>query len=147
MGKQFDVGEKSISILYNTIDRHEGISNKNRRHDSLDYNSICYIKSRIGWVSMKGIFKYRCRRDPGKLSNNFCYTYLTKDQHPPSKLLVYTTVQYSTIKIMKVKKKKKKYIRTFLYYRNGKTMLHNHFTPRPQGTLYNVIQRAFHSTC
>ena len=28
---------------------------------------------------------YRCRRDPGKLSNNFCYTskYLTKDQHPP----------------------------------------------------------------
>ena len=27
---------------------------------------------------------YRCRRDPGKLSNNFCYTYLTKDQHPPS---------------------------------------------------------------
>ena len=26
---------------------------------------------------MKRIFKYRCRRDPGKLSNNSCYTYST----------------------------------------------------------------------
>ena len=24
---------------------------------SFDYNSICYITSRIGWVSMKGIYK------------------------------------------------------------------------------------------
>ena len=29
---------------------------------------------------MKGIFRYRCRRNPGKLYNTFfCYTYLTKD--------------------------------------------------------------------
>ena len=41
----------------------------------LDYNSICYIISWIGWVSMRGTYKYRrCRRDPGKLSNNYCYT-------------------------------------------------------------------------
>ena len=32
---------------------------------SLGYNSVCYITSRIGWVSMKGIYRYRCRRDPG----------------------------------------------------------------------------------
>ena len=49
-------------------------------------------------MSIKGIFKYRCRRDPGKLYNNnylkknlnaprpsenYCYKYLTKDQHLP----------------------------------------------------------------
>ena len=52
-------------------------------------------------MSMKGIFKYnRCRRGAGILSNNYCYTYLTKDEHPPSNLLVYSTIQYSTIEIM-----------------------------------------------
>ena len=64
---------------------------------SLGYNSVCYITSRIGWVSMRGIYRwYRCmhRRDPGKLYNNYCYTYLTKDQHPPSNLVV---VQYSAV--------------------------------------------------
>ena len=40
-------------------------------------------------------------RDPGKLYNNYCYTYLTKDQHPPnSNLVVYSTIQCSTIEIM-----------------------------------------------
>ena len=68
---------------------------------SLYYNSTFYITSRIGWVSMKGIYKYRCRRDLGKWSNHFCYTYLTKkDQHPPSNLFVYSTTQCSTIEIM-----------------------------------------------
>ena len=33
---------------------------------SLGYNSVCYITSRIGWVSLKGIYRYRCRRDPEK---------------------------------------------------------------------------------
>ena len=51
-------------------------------------------------VSLKGIYRYRCRRDPGKLYNNFCYTYLTKDQPPPSNLVVYSTIQCSTIEIM-----------------------------------------------
>ena len=37
---------------------------------------------------------YRCRRDPGKLSDNYCYTYLTKDQHAPSNLLVHKTIQW-----------------------------------------------------
>ena len=44
--------------------------------------------------------KYRCRRDTGKLSNNYCYTYLAKDQHARSNLLVYSTIQCSTIVIM-----------------------------------------------
>ena len=26
---------------------------------SWGYNSVCYITSRIGWVSMKGIYRYR----------------------------------------------------------------------------------------
>ena len=34
-------------------------------------------------MSLKGIFRYRSKRNPGKLDNAFCYTYLTKDQ-PPS---------------------------------------------------------------
>ena len=43
----------------------------------------------------------RCRRDPGKLYNNYCYTYSTKDQHPPSNLVAYSTIQCgSTIGIM-----------------------------------------------
>ena len=78
----------------------QGYQTKTEDAISLDYNSICYITSRIGWVSMKGIFKYRCRRDPGKMPNSSCYTYLTKDQQPPSNLLVYSTIQYSTIEIM-----------------------------------------------
>ena len=49
-------------------------------------------------MSLKGIFRYyRCRRNPGKLYNTFCYTYLTKDQPPPSTLVVYSTLQYSTM--------------------------------------------------
>ena len=40
--------------------------------------------------------KYRCRRNhPGKLSNNYCYTYLMKDQHLPinsNNLLVYSMI-------------------------------------------------------
>ena len=67
---------------------------------SLGCNSVCYIKSRIGWVSLKGICRYRCRRDPGKLYNTFCYTYLTKDQPPLSNLVVHSTIQCSTIEIM-----------------------------------------------
>ena len=49
---------------------------------------------------LKGIYRYRCRRDPGKLYNKFCYTYLTKDQPPSSNLIVYSTIQCSTIEIM-----------------------------------------------
>ena len=63
-----------LLLLYNSINRHAGISHKNRRHGKLglQYNSICYITSRIGCVLLKGINKYRCRRDRGKLSNNYC---------------------------------------------------------------------------
>ena len=65
---------------------------------NLGYNSVCYITSRIGWVSMKGIHRwYRYRRNPGKLYNTFCYTYLTKDQPPPSNLVVYSTVQCCSV--------------------------------------------------
>ena len=41
--------------------------------------------------------RYRCRHNPGKLYNTFCYTYLTKDQPPPSNLVVYSTIQCSTM--------------------------------------------------
>ena len=41
---------------------------------SLGHNSVCYITSRIGWVTMRGIYRYRCKRDPGKLYNNYCCT-------------------------------------------------------------------------
>ena len=93
-------GEIRTSILYNTINCHAKISHKHRRHGKLGLqllgcNLVCYITSRIGWVSLKRIYRwYRCRRDPGKLYNNFCYTYLTKDQHTPSNLVVYNTIQY-----------------------------------------------------
>ena len=30
---------------------------------SLGYNSVCYLTFRIGWVSMKGVYRYRCRSD------------------------------------------------------------------------------------
>ena len=43
---------------------------------SLGYILVCYITSRIRWVSLKGILRYRCGRDPEKLYSNFCYTYL-----------------------------------------------------------------------
>ena len=85
---------------------YAGISHKHRRHGKLglQLDLLHYTSSRIGWVSMKRIHKKhivdRCRRDSGKLSNNYCYTYLTKDQHPPSNLVVYSAIQCSIIEIM-----------------------------------------------
>ena len=61
-------------MRYNYIDRHATTPNKTKSKDtiSLNYNTLCYITSRNGWVSMKGIYKYidRCRRDTERLSNN-----------------------------------------------------------------------------
>ena len=68
-------------LLYCTIPliAMQGYHTNTKDTGSLGYNSICYITSRIGWVSMKGIYEYRCRRDPGKLYNDYCHTYFTKD--------------------------------------------------------------------
>ena len=53
LGQQDNVGQKPIVILYTYyINRHA-----DKRHDKLGLHSICYIGSRIGWVSMKEIFK------------------------------------------------------------------------------------------
>ena len=123
LGQQHNVGEKPTVILYTYINHHaqppiinittvvyctipliamQGYHTNTEDTGRLGYNSVCYITSRTGWVSLKRIYRYRCRRDPGKLYNNFCYTYLTKDQHPPSNLVpvVFSTIQCSTIEIM-----------------------------------------------
>ena len=46
-------------VLYNYIDRHARTPNKTKTKNtmSLNYNSLCCIASRNGWVSMKGIYK------------------------------------------------------------------------------------------
>ena len=83
------------SLVYCTIPLivMQGYHTNTEDTGSLDYNSMCYITSRTVWVSLKEIYRwYRCRRDPGKLYNNFRYTYLTKDQPPPSNLVVYSTI-------------------------------------------------------
>ena len=53
-GQKYNVGEKP-TVLYNYMDRHARTPNKTKTRDtiSLDYNSLCYIASRNGWVSMK----------------------------------------------------------------------------------------------
>ena len=62
------------SIMYNIINCHARVSHKHTEYTgSSYYNSVCYITSRIRWVSLKGIFRYRCRRNPGKLYKTFCY--------------------------------------------------------------------------
>ena len=70
LGQQQNVGKTSTFILYSYIDRHLRTPNKTMTKDtmSLDYSSLCYIASRIRCMSIKGI---RCRRDPGRLSNNY----------------------------------------------------------------------------
>ena len=59
LGQQYNVGEKPIVILYTYINRHAETPTKTRTKDmmSLDYNSICNVGSRIGWVSIKKIYK------------------------------------------------------------------------------------------
>ena len=86
LGQQYNVGEKLTVILHTySINHHteppiitkhkncstqlrgcyctipfitmQGYHTKTEDTGSLDYNSICYITSRIGWVSMKGIYK------------------------------------------------------------------------------------------
>ena len=74
LGQQYNVGEKATVTLYTYINRHIGLLDKTETENdmSLDYSSICYIWSRIEWVSMK---------DNGKLSNNYSYgTYLDLQQ-------------------------------------------------------------------
>ena len=45
-------------MLYNYIDRHARTSNKTKTKNTkrLNYNSLCYIASRNGWVTTKGIY-------------------------------------------------------------------------------------------
>ena len=57
LGQQNNTGEKPTVILLSTfINRYAGtlLINKTRMKGmiSLDYNSICKIESRIGWVDM-----------------------------------------------------------------------------------------------
>ena len=59
-----------VSILYNSINRQARTSHKHRRHGELglQLSLLHYIyHRRIEWVSMKGIYRYRCRHDPGKI--------------------------------------------------------------------------------
>ena len=43
-------------ILYAHITLHAGLTKlRNNRHEKLGYTSICYIGSRVGWVSMKEV--------------------------------------------------------------------------------------------
>ena len=44
-------------ILYNHINLHAGLTKSRNRHEKLGYASICYIGSRIGWVSMKQVYR------------------------------------------------------------------------------------------
>ena len=100
------MSERNSLVVYCTIPliAMQGYDTNTEDTGSLGYNSVCFFTSRIGWVSMKEIYRYRCRRDPGKLYN-YCYTtYLTKDQHPPinSNLVVYSTTKCSTIEIIMI---------------------------------------------
>ena len=79
----------------NTLIAMKGHKTKTKTKDtiSLDYSSLCYIASRIGLVSMKGIYKYSIdvdRRDTGK-----CPITLVVGN-----LLVYSTIQCSTVVII-----------------------------------------------
>ena len=62
-------------ILYNIINCHARVSHRHRIHGKLglQLSLLRYIYNRIRWVSLKGIFRYRCRRNPGKLYKTFCY--------------------------------------------------------------------------
>ena len=45
-------------IIYAHITLHAGRTKpRNNRHEKLGYTSICYIGSRIGWVSMKEVYR------------------------------------------------------------------------------------------
>ena len=56
----------------------QGYRTKTKNSGSLGYNSVCYITSRIGWVSLKGIYRYICRRNPGKLYKTFLLNVFNK---------------------------------------------------------------------
>ena len=60
LGQHENVGEKPTVILYNcSIDNHTGTPNNTKTKDTIifDHSSLSYIACRIGWVSMKGIYK------------------------------------------------------------------------------------------
>ena len=80
-------GRKPLVYCTISLIAMQGYHTNTEDTGSLGYNSVYYITSRIGWVSMKKIYRYRCRRDPRKLYKNY-YTHLTKDQHSPSNLVV-----------------------------------------------------------
>ena len=51
--QEYDVGEKPTVRLYTYINRYAGSPNKTKTRDTmtLDTAQVCYIWSRIGWVS------------------------------------------------------------------------------------------------
>ena len=57
--KNRGLGKQQNVPIYYTIPLFgmQGYHTKTEDTGSLDYNSICYITSRIGWMSMKGIYK------------------------------------------------------------------------------------------
>ena len=47
-----------MTILYAHITLHAELTKqRNNRHEKLRYTSICYIGSRIEWVSMKEVYR------------------------------------------------------------------------------------------
>ena len=59
LGQQYHVGEKTTVILYTYINRHAETPNKTKTQNAmrLDDSLIYCIQSRIGWVSVRGIYK------------------------------------------------------------------------------------------
>ena len=66
LGQQYDVGEKPTIIMYAYINCHAGTPNKTETKDKMNLGTaqICYIGSRIGWVSAHNvtIANYRLTR-------------------------------------------------------------------------------------
>ena len=60
LGKQQNVGGRTLLIVYCTIllIAMHGCRTDTEYTRSLGYNSVCYITSKIGWVSLKGVFSY-----------------------------------------------------------------------------------------
>ena len=74
-------GSALPSLVDVEVDAMQGCRTDTEYTRSLGFNSVCYITSRIGWVSLKGIFSY-CRRNPEKLYKTFRYTYFNERSTP-----------------------------------------------------------------
>ena len=94
LGKQLNVGARTLAYCTISFIVMKGCRTDTEYTRSLGYNSVCYITSRIGWVSLKGFLVINVDVILGNSLNTFCSTSTYFNE---ISILVVYIVQFNTV--------------------------------------------------